>query len=190
MDSNIFIDTCSHQPSSRRHFEREVSFTRGKWDELMMPCVIVPASYHRSALFSRCHFGSVCSADGQEMPPFTDEASKYTSASSKSKPVSKRVLSLAAVRHEKSSPLISVQEQTQPDVKGQENPGQAPGDRLHFPSSTRNSQVTEPEASDVEGYWMQKREQQNPLSSSARNELHYPNAQTSETHCSQKKMRA
>ena len=31
--------------------------------------------------------------------PFTDEASKHTSASSKSKPVGKRVLALAAVRH-------------------------------------------------------------------------------------------
>ena len=38
--------------------------------------------------------------------PFTDEASKYQGASSKSKPVGKRVLALAAVRHGQSSPLI------------------------------------------------------------------------------------
>ena len=62
--------------------------------------------------------------------PFTDEASKHTGASSQSKPVGKRVLALAAVRQEKSSPLISAQEKTQPDVKGQENPSQASGDRL------------------------------------------------------------
>ena len=51
---------------------------------------------------------------------------------------------LAAARHEKSSPLISAQEKTQSDVKGQVNPSQVSGDRLHFPSSSRNSQVTEP----------------------------------------------
>ena len=57
--------------------------------------------------------------------PFTDEASNDTGASSKSKPESKRVLALASVRHEKSSPLISAQEKTQSDVRGQENPSQA-----------------------------------------------------------------
>ena len=38
--------------------------------------------------------------------PFTDEASKYTGASSKSKLAGKRILALAAVRHEKSSLLF------------------------------------------------------------------------------------
>ena len=61
----------------------------------------------------------------------------------------------------------------QSDVKGQENPGQASGDRLHFPGSTRNSQVTESGTSDVEGYyWM-------PKSSSGRNGSQNPNAQAS-----------
>ena len=50
---------------------------------------------------------------------FTDETSKDTGASSKSKPVGKRVRALAAVRRERSSPLIIVQEKTQSDVEGQ-----------------------------------------------------------------------
>ena len=66
--------------------------------------------------------------------PFDDDASKYSGASSKSKPVGKRGLALAAVRHDKSSLMIIVQEKTQSDVKGKVNPGQASGDRLHFPS--------------------------------------------------------
>ena len=51
-------------------------------------------------------------------------------------------LTLAAVRHQRSSPLISAQEQAQSDVNGQENPSFASGDRLHFPGSTRNPEVT------------------------------------------------
>ena len=43
-------------------------------------------------------------------------------------PTRKRA-STQEVRHQKSSPMISAQEKTQSDVKGQENPGQAPGDR-------------------------------------------------------------
>ena len=69
------------------------------------------------------------------------------------------MLALAAVRHEKTSPLTSAQEKTQSEIKGQENPGQASGDRLHLLGSTKDSQVTEPEASDLEGCWMPKREQ-------------------------------
>ena len=49
-----------------------------------------------------------------------DEASKFSGASSKSNPLGKRVLALAAVRLEKSSLLILAQEKTQFDVKGQE----------------------------------------------------------------------
>ena len=37
------------------------------------------------------------------------------------------------MRHQKSSPLISAQEKTPSYVKGEENPGQASGDRLQFP---------------------------------------------------------
>ena len=60
--------------------------------------------------------------------PFVGKASKFSGALSKSKPVGKRVLALAAVRHQMSSPLISAQEKTQFNVQGKENPGQASGD--------------------------------------------------------------
>ena len=66
------------------------------------------------------------------------------SASSKSKPDGKRFLALAAVRHDESSPSSVAQEKTPSDVKGQENPGQASGDRLHFPGPAKNQEVTEP----------------------------------------------
>ena len=103
----------------------------------------------------------------------------FEGASSKSIPEGKRDFALAAVRHQKSSPLISGQKRTQSDVKGQENPGHASGVRLLFPSSTGNSAVTEPRAST----WMiisgrQKREQQNP-SSSGCNEIKKNSAQAS-----------
>ena len=69
---------------------------------------------------------------------------------------------LAAVGDEKSPPLISAQENTQSDVTGQQtgqqNPGQASGDRLHSPVPTRNLKVTELEASDFEGScWMPRK---------------------------------
>ena len=109
--------------------------------------------------------------------PFTDEASKYTGASSKSKPVGKKVLALAAVRHEKSSPLISAEEKTRSDVKSQENPGQPSGDQIACPSPTRNQEVTHPGVSNLEGYyWVPKREQHDASSSSGRNESHNSNA--------------
>ena len=57
----------------------------------------------------------------------------------------------------------------QTDDIGEENPGQASGDRLHFPSSTWNSQVLL-DAS---------KEQQNASLSSGRNQSHNPNVQAS-----------
>ena len=61
-----------------------------------------------------------------------------------SKPVGKRVLALASVRHEKKSRLfISAEEKTQSDVKGQENPGQSSRERLH--GSRFNQGIHEPE---------------------------------------------
>ena len=76
--------------------------------------------------------------------------------------------------------MITAQEQTRSDVKRQPNPGQALGDRLHFPDSTRNPEVTEPGGSDLEGHdWMPKREQQSASSSSGRNESRHSNAQAS-----------
>ena len=68
--------------------------TRDKWDKLMMFLVVVPESYHRSP-FSVVAF-SVLRA------PRNTQALRHLS-----KPESKRVLALAAVWNEKSSPLIS-----------------------------------------------------------------------------------
>ena len=74
-----------------------------------------------------------------------------------------RLPAMAAARQEKRSPLISAQEITQSDKPCQENPGQASGGRLHFPISTRNPEITEPEASEVKGfYWIERNESQNP----------------------------
>ena len=68
----------------------------------------------------------------------------------------------------------------------QENPGQASGDRLYFPGSTRKSQVTKPEASDLEGYyWMPQRVKHHAASSSGRNESTIPMRKHRETDCSQ-----
>ena len=87
------------------------------------------------SLFTTAHFQSLPLAHqmAKRSRPITDEASKDTGASSNSKPKGKRGPSLAAVRQRKSSPLISAQEMTRSDVKGQENSGQASCDRKHFP---------------------------------------------------------
>ena len=102
--------------------------------------------FHRSPFSVGAALVPLAQQMAKRSHPFTDEASKYSGASSMSKPKGKRVLALASVRHTKSSPLISARETTQSDVKGQENPGQASGDRLHFTGSTRHPEVTEPEA--------------------------------------------
>ena len=124
--------------------------------------------FHRSPFSVGAALVPLAQQMAKRSHPFTDEASKYSGASSMSKPEGKRVLALASVRHTKSSPLISAQEKTQSDIKGQENPGQASGDqprmvqqsddpsqenpgqasgdRLHFTGSTRHPEVTEPEA--------------------------------------------
>ena len=93
----------------------------------------VPESFHRS------HFSVLATSVllvhqmAKRSHPSADEASKFTGASSKSKPEGGRVLALASVRHDQRSPLSAAQEKTQSDVKGQDSPGQASGDRLLFP---------------------------------------------------------
>ena len=67
--------------------------------------------------------------------PFTDEALKYTGASSKSKPEGEKSCR-AGCDIKVSSPLIIAQEKTQSDVTGQVNPSQASGNRLHVPGPT------------------------------------------------------
>ena len=85
---------------------------------------------------------------------FTDEASEYTGASTES---TKQTRS-RAVRHCKSSTLVPAQDR---DAVKCQRPGEsrsAIGRPIAFPRSTRNSEVTEPEASDSEGdCWMQKK---------------------------------
>ena len=96
---------------------------------------------------------------------FTDEASKRRGASSKSKPERTRVLALAAVPHQKSSPLISAQERTRSDVKVRENPGQTSDDRLtsHQKSTSHRTRSVR-----LEGYhWMSKEDNRFNMSSSS-----------------------
>ena len=89
-----------------------------------------------------------------------DEASKFEGTSATSIPEGKRAFALVAVRHQKSSPLFSAQEETQTNVKCQEN--STPG------ASTWN-----------EDFWIPNREQQRASSSSRRNESQNPRAQAS-----------
>ena len=110
----------------------------------------VPESFQRSPFSVVAALVPPAQQMAKRSRPCTEEASKYTGASSQSKPEGKRVLALGAVRHRKSSPLITVQEKTQSDVKGQENPDQASGDRVHFPCSAGNPEVTERGTSDKE----------------------------------------
>ena len=100
---------------------------------------------------------------------FIDEVAKFEGASSKSIAQGKRAFALAAVRHRESSLLISAQEKTQIDVRIEDNPGQASGNRLHFPRFIRNPVVSEPGALGWENYdWTSKREQ-SASSSAGRN---------------------
>ena len=58
-----------------------------------------------------------------------DEVLKGRGVSSNPNPEGNRAFALAAVQHQKRSPLIPAQEKTPTDGKGQENPGQASYDR-------------------------------------------------------------
>ena len=136
LDSNISVNIFSHRPTDRR-YSYEGSFTCDKWNELMILVGIVLRVVSRTPFSVVATLVPLAQQMTKRTHPFTDEASKYTVARSKSKQEGKRVLGPAAVRHEKSSPLIPAQEKTQSDVKGQENPSQESGDRLHFPGSSR-----------------------------------------------------
>ena len=104
---------------------------------------IVSESFHHSrssvvaALVPSAHKTANRSRDS------TDEVSKVRGESSRPNPEENRAFALAAVRHQKSSKLISGQEKTQSDVPSQENPGHASGDRLHRPDTTRNPEGKE-----------------------------------------------
>ena len=95
LDSNI-SNIC--EPAERRPFVTKGCFTRDKRDELMILFGIVSESHHSSPL----SVVATLVLPAHQMAK-RDEASKHTGASSKSKPVGKRVLALAAVRQDKSS---------------------------------------------------------------------------------------
>ena len=106
-----------------------------------------------------------------------DQDSRVSGASSKPNPEGNRALALAAVRHQKSSPLISAQEMTQSDVPRQERPGRASGDRLHSPGPTRYPEGRETVASRWNEYHlMPEREQLSASSSAGRSRPQSPSA--------------
>ena len=128
------------------------SFTRDKWNELMILLVLFLTLITAAHFYSLPPWLCLLSRSRREAvrlltKPLNEEVHRHCR-----KPVGKRVLALSAVRLEKSSPLISAQEQTQSDVYAQESLSQASTDRLHFPGSTRNPEVKESDASDVEAY--------------------------------------
>ena len=109
--------------------------------------------------------------------PSADEASKFTGASSKSKLVGKEFSRwLQFDMQSAGSQLCVAQEKTQSDGKGHEKPSQASGDRLHFSGSTRKPEVTETEASDVEGFGCQKENNTVHRRDLGRHKSHNPNA--------------
>ena len=92
----------------------------------------VAASSHRSHRSVLAALAPLVRQLAKGSHPSANEASMFTGASSDSKFAGKRILALAAVRHEKNSSLRTVQEHTQSAVKGEVNPGQASDDRSHF----------------------------------------------------------
>ena len=121
------------------HMLTKVSFTFDTWNALMVLFGIVSQSFHRRARLQSL-LALVPSAHkmAKRSRPSVDEVSKGRGPSSNAHPKGSRAFALAAVRHQKSSPLISAQEKTQSDVPSQEEPGQASGDRMHSPCTTRN----------------------------------------------------
>ena len=122
---------------------------------------IVSWSFHRSPFSVVAALVPRAEMMAKRSRQLTDEASKYTVASSKPKPEGKGVLALAEVRHPKSSPSISADETTPSDVKGQERTqARHWATDSFFPGPSGNPEVTEPGPPDVEGeYWMPKTEQ-------------------------------
>ena len=123
--------------------------------------------------------------------PFTDEALKHTQARRQSQSRWAKEFSRWLQCDTKRAHLWSqLKKKTQSDVKCQESPSQASGDRLRFPGSTWNPEVADPEVSVSESYHrVPKREQKNAPSWSRRNGSHNPEPRHRETDCSQRKMR-
>ena len=159
----MFQTNSSHSPQSwsrrpNRYWQNrwwETSQNRGIRKISTLGVGEVPESFYRSPFSVVAALVPLAQQMAKRSRPFTDEASKYTGAPSKSKPVGKRVLTLAAVRHEKSSLLISAQEKRSPMSKAR---------RIQFRHRATDCisqvlpgilEVTELDASDLENhYWM------------------------------------
>ena len=125
------IKSNSHLSVTCVHTNQQIAdiFERDKWNELRILCGIVLESCHRSSSSVIAALVSVCSQDGENtviLRESFEDRRRVIKIDSRGEKWFRRV----AVRHQKSSPLISAQEVTQSDVKSRENPGQASGDRM------------------------------------------------------------
>ena len=102
LKESVWIRTCQQMADI---FIAKGSFTRDKWDELMILFGIVSESYHSSHLSVVATLVLLVHQMAKRSHPSADEASKFPGASSKSKPVGKRILALAAGRHDESRPV-------------------------------------------------------------------------------------
>ena len=115
LDANASV-TCVHTNQQIADITKS-SFARNEWNELMIRFGIVPESFHHSPCSVVAALVPLAYEVAKRGHPFTDEASKYTGASSKSNPAGKRVLALAAVRHDESSPSIMLKKTRNPTSK-------------------------------------------------------------------------
>ena len=170
LDSNISV-RCVHTNRQLADFFTNGSFTRDKWNDLLIrfhrnPLSVVAASLVPSA-----------TQRARRSQASIDDVSNVRGVSSKANPVGNRAFSLAAMRHRKGGPPIQAQEKTPFYVQSQENQGQASGDRLHSQGTTRNPGSTETVPSKSEEYhWMPKAkvQQQSAWSSAASSKSQIP----------------
>ena len=112
----------SHQPTDRRLSNKKGALTREQWTELMILFgVVLSTAAHFQSL---PHWFQLLVRWRREavivLTKFRSSKAHHPNQILKEKQLSR-------------SPLISAQEKTQSDVRGQENPSQTSGDRLHFP---------------------------------------------------------
>ena len=107
------------------------SFTRDKRDEPMILLCVVSESFITAATFPLSKLFSSCSSDGGKKPSvYWPSLEVHRQARRPSQSLwATRWLHCDMIRTHHSTWLM---EETQSDVKGQENPSQASGDRLHF----------------------------------------------------------
>ena len=124
-------------------------------------------SHHRSHFFRRRNLGSSCPSDGEKETIHVPTKPRSSQASCQSQSREAKELTV-----DQSSRKHAIRYQ-------RSNPRWSSGDRLHFRGCTRNSRVTDPEASDLEGYCWMPRRQQHASSSFGRKESHNPIVRTS-----------